>query len=33
GATGNEILQLSDTIIRDIEEKFGIVLEREVNIL
>jgi UDP-N-acetylmuramate dehydrogenase len=33
GATGNEILQLSDTIIRDIEEKFGIALEREVNIL
>lgn len=33
GAQGNEILQLSDEIIADIHQKFGIELEREVNIL
>jgi UDP-N-acetylmuramate dehydrogenase len=33
GATGGQILQLSSDIIRDIEEKFGVTLEREVNIV
>lgn len=33
GATGNEILNLSSQIIEDINQKFGITLEREVNIL
>lgn len=32
-ATGTEILQLSNEIIASIDEKFGILLEREVNIL
>ena len=32
GATGNEIFELSGAIIHDIEEKFGVTLEREVNI-
>lgn len=33
GAKGNEVYNLSSRIIADIEEKFGITLEREVNIL
>ena len=33
GATGNDILNLSTEIIENIYQKFGIVLEREVNIL
>lgn len=32
GATGNEIFALSELIISTIEEKFGVKLEREVNI-
>lgn len=31
-ASGNEIWQLSEDIVQDIEQKFGVVLEREVNI-
>lgn len=33
GATGEEVYDLSTRIIRDIEMKFGVTLEREVNIL
>jgi UDP-N-acetylmuramate dehydrogenase len=33
GSTGNQIFELSGRIIKDIEEKFGVTLEREVNIL
>ncbi|MDR0802171.1 UDP-N-acetylmuramate dehydrogenase [Fluviicola sp.] len=33
GATGNEIYDLSTAIIEDIRSKFGVTLEREVNIL
>jgi UDP-N-acetylmuramate dehydrogenase len=33
GATGNEIFNLSSEIIEDIDRKFDIILEREVNIL
>jgi UDP-N-acetylmuramate dehydrogenase len=32
GATGNELFELSTHIIGDVQEKFGIHLEREVNI-
>jgi UDP-N-acetylmuramate dehydrogenase len=32
-ALGNEILNLSNLIIEDVREKFGVHLEREVNIL
>lgn len=33
GAKGNEIYMLSGQIIKDIEDKFGITLEREVNMI
>lgn len=33
GANGSDIYQLSENIIRDIESKFGITLEREVNMI
>lgn len=33
GATGNQIFELSTRIIKDVEEKFGVILEREVNII
>jgi UDP-N-acetylmuramate dehydrogenase len=33
GSTGNQIYDLSSQIILDIESKFGVTLEREVNIL
>ncbi len=33
GAKGNDIYSLSEQIIQDIQEKFGVTLEREVNIL
>ncbi len=33
GATGNQIYDLSTSIIEDIKQKFGIELEREVNII
>jgi UDP-N-acetylmuramate dehydrogenase len=33
GSTGNQIYDLSSAIISDIQEKFGVTLEREVNIL
>ena len=33
GSTGNQIYSLSSEIIKSIEEKFGVTLEREVNIL
>lgn len=33
GATGNEIYEISSAIVADIHSKFGIELEREVNIL
>jgi UDP-N-acetylmuramate dehydrogenase len=32
-ATGSDIYELSSAIIRDVEEKFGVTLEREVNII
>lgn len=32
GARGNEILQLAEEIASDVQSKFGIVLEREVNV-
>ena len=33
GATGNQIYELSTSIIEDVKQKFGIELEREVNII
>ena len=33
GATGQEILTLCNTIIHDVNEKFGITLHPEVNII
>jgi UDP-N-acetylmuramate dehydrogenase len=33
GSTGSQIYDLSSQIILDIESKFGVTLEREVNIL
>jgi UDP-N-acetylmuramate dehydrogenase len=33
GSTGNQVYNLSSEIIKSIEEKFGVTLEREVNIL
>jgi UDP-N-acetylmuramate dehydrogenase len=33
GATGNQIYDLSTSIIDDVKQKFGIELEREVNII
>jgi UDP-N-acetylmuramate dehydrogenase len=33
GATGSQIYDLSTAIISDIKQKFGIELEREVNII
>lgn len=33
GATGQEVFALSSAIIADIQEKFGVTLEREVNIM
>lgn len=33
GATGQEIFQLSETIIADVIQKYGVELEREVNII
>ena len=32
-ATGGEIFDLSETIIATVADKFGVVLEREVNII
>ena len=32
-ATGAEIWQLSEDIVRNVEDTFGVLLEREVNIL
>ena len=32
GGTGQAILELSEDIIQDVEQKFGVHLEREVNI-
>lgn len=33
GATGHQLLNLSTQIIKDIEDKFGVTLEREVNVV
>jgi UDP-N-acetylmuramate dehydrogenase len=32
-ATGNEIFELSEEIIQSVKKRFGVVLEREVNII
>lgn len=33
GASGSDIYSLSEHIVRDVEQKFGIILEREVNVI
>ncbi len=33
GASGNEVFQLSEDILQDVKQKFGVMLEREVNII
>ncbi|RZK80492.1 MAG: hypothetical protein EOO92_07550 [Pedobacter sp.] len=33
GATGNEVYSFSEQIINAVNAKFGVILEREVNIL
>ncbi|PCJ84388.1 MAG: UDP-N-acetylenolpyruvoylglucosamine reductase [Flavobacteriales bacterium] len=33
GANGSDIFELSETILKDIQEKFGVELEREVNVI
>jgi UDP-N-acetylmuramate dehydrogenase len=33
GATGNELFDLSTQVLKDVYSKFGIQLEREVNII
>jgi UDP-N-acetylmuramate dehydrogenase len=33
GATGKDLFTFSDQIIEDVKNKFGIILEREVNVV